>query len=93
MNFPKKNPMKMAAMTTRREGREAVVASRPRRLVEFVVMWSERGAFLILIPSSCKKEKTQCEERVSQLEGITSTEEGMIWFRIKRTNRLPKFEG
>lgn len=54
MNFPKKNPMKMAAMTTRREGREAVGASRPRRLVEFVVMWSERGAFLILTPSSCR---------------------------------------
>lgn len=52
MNFPRKNPMKMAAMTTRREGREAVLASRPRRLVEFDVMWSERGTFLILIPSS-----------------------------------------
>lgn len=38
MNFPRKNPMKMAAMTTRREGREAELASRPRRLVEFVVM-------------------------------------------------------
>lgn len=37
MNFPRKNPMKMAAMTTRREGREAGLASRPRRLVEFVV--------------------------------------------------------
>lgn len=35
MNFPRKNPMKMAAMTTRREGREAVLASRPRRIVEF----------------------------------------------------------
>lgn len=53
MNFPRKNPMKMAAMTTRREGREAELASRPRRLVEFVVMWSERGAFLILTVSSC----------------------------------------
>lgn len=53
MNFPRKNPMKMAAMTTRREGREAVLASRPRRLVEFEVMWSERGTFLILTPSSC----------------------------------------
>lgn len=38
MNFPRKNPMKIAAMTTRREGREAELASRPRRLVEFVVM-------------------------------------------------------
>lgn len=38
MNFPRKNPIKMAAMTTRREGREAELASRPRRLVEFVVM-------------------------------------------------------
>lgn len=38
MNFPRKNPMKMAAMTTRREGREAEPASRPSRLVEFVVM-------------------------------------------------------
>lgn len=38
MNFPRKNPMKMAAMTTRREGKEAAVASRPRRLVEFDVM-------------------------------------------------------
>lgn len=37
MNFPRKNPMKIAAMTTRREGREAGLASRPRRLVEFVV--------------------------------------------------------
>lgn len=53
MNFPRKNPMKMAAMTTRREGREAVLASRSRRLVEFDVMWSERGIFLILRPSSC----------------------------------------
>lgn len=52
MNFPRKNPMKMAAMTTRREGREAELASRPRRLVEFVVMWSERGSFLILMVSS-----------------------------------------
>ena len=52
MNFPRKNPMKMAAMTTRREGREVVLASRPRRLVEFDVMWSERGTFLILRPSS-----------------------------------------
>lgn len=57
MNFPRKNPMKMAAMTTRREGREAVVASRPRRLVEFDVMWSERGTFLILIISSCKTKE------------------------------------
>lgn len=55
MNFPRKNPMKMAAMTTRREGKEAVVASLPRRLVEFDVMWSERGTFLILRPSSCKR--------------------------------------
>lgn len=55
MNFPRKNPMKMAAMTTRREGREGVPASRPRRLVEFDVMWSWRGTFLILIPSSCKR--------------------------------------
>lgn len=38
MNFPRKNPMKMAAMTTRREGREAELASRPRRLLEFVVV-------------------------------------------------------
>lgn len=38
MNFPRKNPMKMAAMTTRREGREAELASLPRRLLEFVVM-------------------------------------------------------
>lgn len=38
MNFPRKNPMKMAAMTTRREGKEAAEASRPRRLVEFDVM-------------------------------------------------------
>lgn len=52
MNFPRKNPMKMAAMTTRSEGREAVVASRPRRLVEFDVMWSERGTFLIITTSS-----------------------------------------
>lgn len=57
MNFPRKNPMKMAAMTTRREGREAVLASRPRRLVEFDVMWSERGIFLILIVSSCKRRR------------------------------------
>ncbi len=55
MNFPRKNPMKMAAMTTRREGKEAELASRPRRLVEFDVMWSERGTFLILTPSSCKR--------------------------------------
>ncbi len=55
MNFPRKNPMKMAAMTTRREGREAVLDSRPRRLVEFDVMWSERGTFLILRPSSCNR--------------------------------------
>lgn len=55
MNFPRKNPMKMAAMTTRREGREAALASRPRRLVEFDVMWSERGTFLILIVSSCER--------------------------------------
>lgn len=52
MNFPRKNPMKMAAMTTRREGSEAVLVSRPRKVVAFDVMWSERGAFLILIPSS-----------------------------------------
>lgn len=57
MNFPRKNPMKMAAMTTRREGREAELASRPRRLVEFVVMWSERGAFLILTVSSCGRRR------------------------------------
>lgn len=57
MNFPRKNPMKMAAMTTRREGREAELASRPRRLVEFVVMWSERGAFLILTVSSCGRQR------------------------------------
>lgn len=56
MNFPKKNPMKIAAMTTRREGRKAALASRPRRLVEFDVMWSEWGIFLILTPSSCKKK-------------------------------------
>lgn len=59
MNFPRKNPMKMAAMTTRREGREAVLASRPRRLVEFDVMWSERGTFLILTPSSCNRERNR----------------------------------
>lgn len=58
MNFPRKNPMKMAAMTTRREGREAELASRPRRLVEFVVAWSERGAFLILRDSSCGRRRT-----------------------------------
>lgn len=57
MNFPRKNPMKMAAMTTRREGRELELASRPRRLVEFVATWSERGTFLILTVSSCKREK------------------------------------
>lgn len=59
MNFPRKNPMKMAAMTTRREGREAALASRPRRLVEFDVMWSERGTFLILIVSSCKRGRAE----------------------------------
>lgn len=57
MNFPRKNPMKMAAMTTRREGREVELASRPRRLVEFVATWSERGTFLILTVSSCKRGK------------------------------------
>lgn len=57
MNFPRKNPMKMAAMTTRREGREAELASRARRLVEFVDMWSERGAFLILTVSSCGRRR------------------------------------
>lgn len=57
MNFPRKNPMKIAAMTTRREGREAALVSRPRRLVEFVVTCSMRGAFLILIPS-CERKST-----------------------------------
>lgn len=63
MNFPMKNPMKMAAMTTRRDGREAVLASRPSRLVEFGVMWSERGIFLILKPSSCVKNRKQIKKR------------------------------
>lgn len=48
MNFPKKKPMKIAAMTTRREGRKAV---------EFDIMWSGGGIFLILTPSSCKETK------------------------------------
>lgn len=67
MNFPRKNPMKMAAMTTRREGREVVLASRPRRLVEFDVMWSERGTFLILRPSSCSRaEKQQSTDQIQR---------------------------
>lgn len=72
MNFPRKNPMKMAAMTTRREGREAVLASRPRRLVEFDVMWSERGVFLILMPSSCNRGSQQISTaRVSRVKILT----------------------
>jgi len=68
MNFPRKNPMKMAAMMTRREGREAVLASRPRRLVEFEVMWSERGIFLILMPSSCNRGRGQSATGSTDLE-------------------------
>lgn len=67
MNFPRKNPMKMAAMTTRREGREAVLASRPSRVVEFDVMWSERGIFLILMPSSCDREGGGAAEDSQQI--------------------------
>lgn len=48
MNFPKKKPMKIAAMTTRREGKKAV---------EFDVMWSGGGIFRILTQSSCKETK------------------------------------
>lgn len=61
MNFPRKKPMKMAAMTTRREGREAALASRPRRLLEFDVTWSERGTFLSRTLSSYR----QGDEEVS----------------------------
>lgn len=76
MNFPRKNPMKMAAMTTRREGREAVLASRPRRLVEFVVTWSERGTFLILIPSSC--DRGRGERVISEQSRKQSTDQHNI---------------
>lgn len=75
MNFPRKNPMKMAAMTTRREGREAVLASRPRRLVEFDVMWSERGIFLILIPSSCNRVGG-VEKKTVNIQGMFASQEG-----------------
>lgn len=68
MNFPRKNPMKMAAMTTRREGREAALVSRARREVEFDVMWSERGAFLIRIPSSCEPPRADMKEALTAEE-------------------------
>lgn len=52
MNFPRKNPMKMAAMTTSRDGRELEPWSLPARMAELGMALSALGALRILKPSS-----------------------------------------
>lgn len=54
MNFPRKNPMKMAAITTRSEGRGLVTLSL-KDAVEGDPGLSECATFLSLKPSSQKK--------------------------------------
>lgn len=51
-NFPKKTPIKMAAMTTSSEGRDLVLVSFLTMPAVFETMFSERWAFLIRRPSS-----------------------------------------
>ena len=53
MNFPRKNPMKMAAITTRSEGRGLVTLSL-KDAVEVDPGLSECATFLSLKPSSLK---------------------------------------
>lgn len=59
MNFPRKNPMKMAAMTTSSEGRELALCCLLIMPPEFDTMLSGRRAFRCLRPSSCTKHKPQ----------------------------------
>lgn len=62
MNFPRKNPMKMAAITTRSEGRELEPLSLRAKAVGDPDL-SECATFLSLKPSSWGEEKTQMEKK------------------------------
>lgn len=51
-NFPKKNPMKIAAITTSSEGSDLELVSFLTMAAVFETMFSERWTFLIRRPSS-----------------------------------------
>lgn len=82
MNLPRKNPRKMAAMTTSSEGREPALDSRPRAELELLVTCSPRWTFLSLTPSSWHTHQTSL---VNLVRPLTSTPQSvlqktLLWF-------------
>lgn len=66
MNLPRKKPIKTAAMTTRSDGRELAVASRPIRELELEAVCSDRWTFLNLEPSSWTETERRNDSRTVQ---------------------------